>query len=86
MNQSKTKTKITTIAILAIVFVALLLIIGIIEIRLYNKYSNRLAVQESQIEELQNAKNYYNSKNYDENAPRDDGYANEGDIIFKEEE
>ncbi len=86
MNQSKTKIKITTIAILAIVFVALLLIIGIIEIRLYNKYSNQLSVQESQIEELQNAKNYYNSKNYDENAPRDDGYANEGDIIFKEEE
>lgn len=85
MNQSKTKAKIMLIAVLAIVFVCTLLIIGVVEIRQYNKYKQQISAQEQQISELQNAKNYYNSANYDENAPRDNGYAENGDMVFEEE-
>jgi Na+/melibiose symporter-like transporter len=64
MNQSKTKTKITLIAILAIVFVCALFVISIIEIRQYNIYSQKILTQEKQLEELKNAKNYYTTQNY----------------------
>lgn len=85
MNQSRTKAKVLLIACLAIMFVCILLIVGIVEIKKYNDYKQQIYAQEQQIKDLENAKNYYNSNNYDNNASRDNDTANDGDITFTEE-
>ena len=85
MNRFVTKSKVMLIAVLAIVFVCLLLVVSVVEIRQYNIYKQQISAQEQQIEDLQNAKDYYNSKNYENNAQRDAGKANNGDIVFEEE-
>lgn len=86
MNQSKIKSKVTLIATIAISLFCLLLIIGVVEIRKVNVYQQRISAQERELQELQNAKNYYNSKNYENTAVRDqEGLGNDGDIIFGEE-
>ncbi len=73
------------VALLAIIFVCLALIVSVVEIRQYNIYKQRIALQEQQIKDLENAKNYYESDNYRDNSVRDDGYAGENDLIFGEE-
>ena len=86
MNQSKTKSKVTLIALIAICLFCLLLVVAIVEIRQVNIYQQRISAQEQTLEELENAKNYYNSKNYENNAVRDqEGVGNDGDINFTEE-
>lgn len=85
MNQSKTKFKTTLLIIGAICFMALLIVVGFVEVRYYNKYTNQISQQEDRLRGLENYKNYYNSNNERENSLRDDGYANDGDIVFGEE-
>ncbi len=85
MNQSKIKTKVTFVALCVIVFVCILLALGVILIHFCDKYDHKIAVQNQQIEALENAKKYYNSDRYIDNSLRNDNYANEGDIIFEEE-
>lgn len=85
MNQSKTKAKITFIAILAILFACVLLVVCVVEIKQYNNYKQQIFAQEQEIQRLQNLKDYYNSGNYDDNTSRDNGNANNGDLIFEEE-
>ena len=86
MNQSKTKTKVTFIATIAICFVCLLLVGAIVEIRFYNIYTQKISAQEQTLEELKNAERYYDSENYKNNSLRDQQNAgNDGDLIFEEE-
>lgn len=86
MNQSKIKSKIMLIATIAISLFCVLLIVAVVEIRKVNVYQQRISAQERELQELENAKNYYNSKNYENNAVRDqEGLGNDGDIIFTEE-
>ena len=85
MNQSRTKAKVLFIAFVAIIFVCSLFVVGIVEIRQYHLYKQQLASQQRLIEELENAKKYYGSSNYENNAERDNGEANDGDITFTEE-
>ncbi|MBQ8522958.1 MAG: hypothetical protein IJ458_04835 [Clostridia bacterium] len=79
MNQSKTKSMVTLIALCTIVLVFVLLIASCIEIRQCYKLKQQIASQERQIEELENAKDYYESK-----LNQDQTY-NDGDFIFEEE-
>ena len=78
MNQSMTKSKVTIIALLAIVVVCLLFVVSIVEIRLCYKYRKEIASQEQQIKSLQNQKDYYKDK------LADAGYG-EDDLIFEVE-
>ena len=78
MNQSKTKSKITLIALATIASVCLLLVLSVVEIVCVYKYKQQIAKQEQQIEELKNAKDFYEDK-LDEL-----GYTND-DLIFEEE-
>ena len=78
MNQSKIKSKVTLIALCLVALAFVLLIASIIEIRQCYVYKQRIASQERQIEELNNAKDYYKS------LSQNDGYE-DGDIIFEEE-
>lgn len=74
------------IATIAISLFCVLLIVAVVEIRKVNVYQQRISAQERELQELENAKNYYNSKNYENNAVRDqEGLGNDGDIIFEEE-
>jgi len=86
MNQSAIKLKVTSVAILSILLVCLLLVVGVVEIKLYNDYKQQICAQEQEIEKLQNLKDYYNSSNYDSNASRDNGHANDGDLNFEEDQ
>jgi len=85
MHQSATKFKVTALALVAIVFACLLLVVGVIEIKKYHDYRQQISAQEQQIKDLENAKNYYQSNNYDDNASRDNGHAQDGDLVFGEE-
>ena len=76
MNQSKTKSKITLIALSTIAIVCLFLVLSIIEIVCVYKYKKQIAKQEQQIEQLKNAKDFYKDK-LDEV-----GYS-EDDLIFE---
>jgi cell division protein FtsB len=78
MNQSRTKSKVTLIALSAIALVFLLLVVSIVEIVCVYKYKQQISKQEQQIEELQNAKDFYEDK------LNELGYTN-GDKIFEEE-
>lgn len=78
MNQSRTKSKITLIALATIALVCLLLIVSVVEIVCIHKYKKQIARQEQQIEELQNAKDFYKDK------LNDTGYSDD-DLIFEEE-
>ena len=51
MNQSKTKAKITFIAILAILFACVLLVVCVVEIKQYNNYKQQIFAQESFLKE-----------------------------------
>ena len=84
-NRSVTKSKVVLIALLAIVFVCAVLVVCVAEIRQYNIYKQQIASQDRQIEELEKAKDYYESDNYDNNSSRDQGYAGENDLQFDEE-
>ena len=79
MNQSRTKSTITLIALCTIALVFVLLIASIVEIKQCYKLKQQIASQERQIEELQNAKDYYESK-LNQNEDYEDG-----DMIFEEE-
>lgn len=78
MNQSRTKSKITLIALSVIAVVLLLLVVSITEIVCVYKYKQQISKQEQQIQELLNAKDYYEDKLYDKEYTNDD-------IIFEEE-
>ena len=78
MNQLRTKSKVTLIALSAIAIVFLLLVVSIVEIVCVYKYKKQIAKQEQQITELQNAKDFYEDKLYDL------GYTDD-DLIFEEE-
>ena len=78
MNQSKIKSKVMLIALCTIALVLVLLVASIVEIRQCYVYKQRIASQERQIEQLQNAKDYYKS------FKQSDDYE-DGDMIFKEE-
>ena len=82
MNQSRTKSKITLIALATITLVCLLLIVSVVEIVCIHKYKKQIARQEHQIEELQNAKDYY--KDLYNDKLNDSGYGDD-DLIFEEE-
>jgi flagellar basal body-associated protein FliL len=77
-NQSKTKSKVTLIALCLVAFMFLLAIVSVVEIRQIYLYKQRISSQERQIKELQNAKDYY--KSLSNNEPYD-----ADDIIFEEE-
>jgi len=79
MNQSRTKSTITLIALLSIGLMFVLMVVSVIEIRQTYVYKQRIASQERQIEELQNAKDYYESK-----LNQDEVYE-DGDFVFEEE-
>ena len=78
MNQSKTRSRITLIALSIIAIVCSLLVISIVEIVCVYKCRQQITKQEQQIKELQNAKEFYEDK-LDEL-----GYT-DGDKIFEEE-
>ena len=75
MNQSKTKAKVMMIAIVAIVFVCALFVISIVEIRQYHKLNQQILAQERELNRLNNAKDYYNSPNFNNS---------DGDLEFTE--
>ncbi|MBQ7797813.1 MAG: hypothetical protein IJ371_01675 [Clostridia bacterium] len=79
MNQSKTKSMVTLIALFSIVLMFALFVVSVVEIRQCYKLEQRISSQERQIEELQNAKDYYESK-----LNQDNGYS-DGDFVFEEE-
>ncbi len=79
MNQSKTKSLVTLVALFSLVLVFALLIVSVVEIRQVYVYKQRIASQEREIERLQNAKDYYESQ-----LDKDNGY-NSGDFVFGEE-
>ena len=79
MNQSRTKSLVTLVALATIVLVFVLLIASVVEIRQVYVYKQRIASQEREIERLQNAKDYYESQ-----LNKDNGY-NSGDFVFEEE-
>lgn len=85
-NPSVTKSKVVLIALLAIVFVCAVLVVCAVEIRQYNIYKQQIASQNRQIKDLEKAKDYYESDNYDNNSSRDQGYAGENDLGFEEKE
>ena len=85
MDQSRTKAKVTFVALCVIIFVCILLALGVILIHFCDKYEHKIAVQNEQIEALENAKDYYGSDRYVDNSLRNDNYANPGDIVFEEE-
>ena len=70
---------ITLVALCCIVLVFVLLVASVVEIRQCYKLEQRIASQERQIEELQNAKDYYESK-----LNQNDAYE-DGDFVFEEE-
>ena len=78
MNQSRTKSKITLIALSTIAIVLLFLVLSVVEIVFVYKYKQQIAKQEQQIEELQNAKDFYKDK------LNEAGYS-EDDLVFEEE-
>ena len=78
MNQSKTKSKITLIALSAIAIVFLLLVVSIVEVVCVHKFKKHIAKQEQQIQELQNAKDFYKDK------LNEAGYTDD-DLVFEEE-
>ncbi len=78
MNQSKIKSKVTLIALLSIVLVFALLIVSVVEIRQYHILKQQIAKQEQQIEDLKNAKDYYEDKLKEEGFTSDD-------LVFEEE-
>lgn len=78
MNQSKTKSKVMIIALTSILLVCLLLVVSVVEIVQTYKYKKQIEAQERQIEQLQNAKDYYESK-------LDDFGYGENDFVFEEE-
>ena len=71
-----TKSKVMLIALVSIVLMFLLIIVSIVEIRQYHIYKQQIAKQERQINDLKNAKDYYEDK------AQDDGYTND-DLIFE---
>ena len=79
MNQSRTKSIVTLVALLSIGLVFMLLVVSVIEIRQNYVYKQRIASQERQIKELQNAKDYYESK-----LNQDNSYG-ENDFVFEVE-
>lgn len=79
MNQSRTKSLVTFIAVCFIVLVFVALVISIVEIRQCYIYKQRIASQERQIEQLKNAKDYYKSQ-----LDQNNNYEL-GDFIFEEE-
>ena len=85
MDQSRTKAKVTFVALCVIIFVCILLALGVILIHFCDKYNHKIALQDKQIEALENAKDYYGSDRYIDNSLRDNNYANPGDMIFEEE-
>ena len=66
------------IALVSIVLMFALIIASIVEIRQYHIYKQQIDKQERQINELNNAKDYYEDK------VKDDGYTND-DLIFEVE-
>lgn len=78
MNHSKIKSKVTLIALCLVALAFVLLVASIVEIRQCYKLKQQIASQERQIEELNNAKDYYKS------LSQNDGYE-DGDLIFEEE-
>ena len=85
MNQSRTKAKVLLVASIAILLFVALFVISIVEIRQYNNYLQKISSQEQQIKDLENAKDYLNSNNYDTNASRDNNHAQDGDLSFMED-
>ena len=79
MNQSRTKSNVTLLALLSIGLIFVLLVVSIIEIRQTYVYKQRIASQERQIKDLQNAKDYYEGKLNQDNSYDD------GDYVFEEE-
>ena len=79
MDQSKTKAKVTLIALCTIVLMFVVLIASVVEIRQCYKLKQQIAQQERLIEELQNAKDYYESELNQDNSYQD------GDLVFGEE-
>ena len=77
MNHSKIKSKVTLIALCLVALAFVLLVASIVEIKQCYKLKQQIASQERQIEELNNAKDYYKS------LSQNDGYE-DGDIIFEE--
>ena len=73
-----TKSKVMMIALVSIVLMFALIIASIVEIRQYHIYKQQIAKQERQINDLNNAKDYYEDK------VQDDGYTND-DLIFEVE-
>ena len=71
-----TKSKVMIIALTSIVLVFALIVLSIIEIRQYYVYKRQIANQERQINDLKNAKDYYEDK------LQDDGYTSD-DLIFE---
>ena len=78
MNHSKIKSKVTLIALCLVALAFVLLVASIVEIRQCYKLKQQIASQERQIEELNNAKDYYKS------LSQNDAYE-DGDLIFEEE-
>ncbi|MFQ6724217.1 MAG: hypothetical protein ACLRFE_02665 [Clostridia bacterium] len=79
MNQSRTKSLVTLVALCTIALVFVLLVVSVIEIKKCYDYKQRITSQERQIEELQNAKDFYESK-----LNQDNQYV-DGDFVFEEE-
>ena len=78
MNHSKIKSKVTLIALCLVALAFVLLVASIVEIKQCYKLKQQIASQERQIEELNNAKDYYKS------LSQNDDYE-DGDLIFEEE-
>lgn len=78
MNHSKIKSKVTLIALCLVALAFVLLVASIVEIKQCYKLKQQIASQERQIEELNNAKDYYKS------LSQNDAYE-DGDLIFEEE-
>jgi len=79
MNQSRTKSLVTIVALCTIALVFVSLVVSVIEIRQCYKLKQKISAQERQIEELKNAKDFYKSQ-----LDQFDIYE-DGDLIFGEE-
>ena len=77
MNQSRTKSTVTLLALLCIGLMFVLMIVSIIQIRQNYVYKQRIENQERIIDELNDKKDFYESQ-----LNKDNSYNND-DLIFE---